>query len=134
MGITCALVGLAATIGSTIATIDAIETTRLIVTTLLLIPLVFFIVMIVGVVSIFQPSPFCVIAFNESLVYAKGTHMTLLRWPEIAYCERIKTRKRGITYCTYLIRTHTGQLITWKVHDRVMPELDRICAEKRVSQ
>ena len=129
------LVGLVTTIGAAWAINEAVNTMYVSEAAVFLILIIPIFLLVIGPFVFFQSPAFCVIAFNDYLVFAKRKRVTILHWQEIATYER-KTivnhlwgNLTGNTH-RYTVRTYTGQKLRWKVAEHVMEDLGNMINDR----
>jgi hypothetical protein len=131
LGFLLTLIGLVTTIGAAWAINDAVNTMYVSDAAVALILFMPILLLVIGPFVCFQSPAFCVIAFNDYLVFAKGKRVTVLHWQRIASYERktiVNHLWGNVSGNTdrYTLRTHTGQRLRWKVSEHVMEDLGNI--------
>lgn len=120
-----ALGSLVVTIVSSIAIFDIVQSSHILVSSIVVIPTIAGMVFVACVYYLFQPS-LCVAAFDEGLIYAKGTRVVVLHWAEIQSCEQ-KTIKKwyGLLYSLWL-HSYDGRIIRVKAAYYQLVDLGKI--------
>lgn len=127
-GLLFIIVGVGGLILSIIVIYNVIQSTGIIVTSIGLIALIPAFFAWVGLFLLFQTSH-CVGAFQKGIVYAKGTHVTVLHWAEIESCEQSTIKRWYGTLHLLRVRTHDNKSIQVRAAYYQLEKLSKIISE-----